>query len=443
MARVLIVDDEPSLRKVLAAQLRGAGLETVVAADGEEAVAMLSEEPVDAVVSDLKMPGLDGMELMRWIHTTRPGVPVILITAHGTVDTAVEALKRGAFDFVTKPFDQDDLRATVLKALASARRTAPHPETDVELVGASSATRDLVEILPKIAASPSSVLITGESGTGKEHVARAIHVRSPRASGPFVTVSCGAVQPDLLDAELFGRAGTVSAPAKPGRIQLAEGGTLFLDEIDALPADVQVKLNGLIRSHTFDPPGGGPPVRADVRILAASDLDHDTLVGSARLRDDLFYSLAVVPVHLPPLRERLNDLPALARHFIDRANERLGASIEGIDDDALARLREHPWPGNARELAAVLERAVLLAEGPILSVSDLSSLGSARPGQPGASEDMGLKAYLKQHTERLERLRIAEALEAENQNVTRAARRLGISRRSLQTKMKDYGLRET
>ena len=451
--RILIVDDEPSIRKVLSAHLRRFGHDVHAVADGAEAITVLGEEPFQLVVSDLKMPHVDGMQLLQWCVSNQPGLPVILITAHGTVDSAVTALKRGAFDYVTKPFDRDELHGIITKALATeaanTKRFAPEPGAELGMVGRAPAMQEVYSRIEKVAPSPTTVLITGESGTGKELVARALHERSDRADGPFIQVNCGAIPENLFEAELFGferGAFTGAVASKPGRFELADGGTLFLDEVGELPVDMQVKLLRALQEGTIDRVGGIRPLTVDVRVVAATNVDLSQAVEAGAFRKDLYYRLNVIPIPLPPLRERREDIPLLAMHFLGRFNDRLGRET-ALDDDAIDALTRYDWPGNIRELENVMERTVLLADGDRIERDDLPDLDL--PDLPGDDEPateeleaMGLKEYVRVHTVKLERARIQRVLEALNGNVTRAAQQLGISRKSLQTKMKDYGLRE-
>lgn len=453
--RILIVDDEPSIRKVLSAHLRRFGYDVEIAEDGAEAVQTLREQPFHLVVSDLRMPQLDGMELLGWVRKNQPGLPVILITAHGSVDSAVEALKQGAFDYVTKPFDRDELHAVIQKALATEQRNAQRlqdegPDTFGQIVGTTSAMRDIFRLVEKVAPSPTTVLISGESGTGKELVARALHERSDRKDGAFIQINCGAIPENLFESELFGYergAFTGAVGSKPGRFELASGGTLFLDEVGELPRDMQVKILRALQERRIDRVGGLRPIDVDVRVVAATNVDLYEAVREGRFREDLFYRLNVVPIHLPPLRERIDDIPLLVEHFLRRFNERLGKSVRRVDPEALAALLEYNWPGNIRELENLMERSVLLAEGDTIGLADLPGL--RRGGQTAGVavveelEELGLKEYVRVHTAKLERARIQRVLESEDGNVTRAARRLGISRKSLQTKMKEYGLRQS
>jgi len=449
--RILIVDDEPSIRKVLSAQLRRLDHEVETADDGAAAIARLQEEPFHAVVSDLRMPNVDGLQLLRWCTEHQPGLPVILITAHGTVDTAVEALKQGAFDYVSKPFDQADLQRILAHALATeaanTHRLQPQGHGRMGIVGTTPRMREVFDLVERVAPSPTTVLISGESGTGKELVARAIHAHSPRVQQPFVQINCGAIPDALFEAELFGYqrgAFTGATTDKPGRFELAHNGTLFLDEVAELPVDMQVKLLRVLQERQVDRVGGLAPIPVDVRLVAATNVDLHEAVEAGRFRRDLFYRLNVLPIPLPPLRERREDIPLLVEHFLGRFNERLGKHIQRCEPSALAALLEHDWPGNIRELENMMERVVLLTDSDTIGARDLPTLGRGPRAQPATDdlEHLDLKEYVRVHTAKLERSRIQRALDAEEANVTRAARRLGISRKSLQTKMKDYGLRE-
>jgi DNA-binding NtrC family response regulator len=447
---ILIVDDEPSIRKVLGAHLRRDGYDVTAAASGVEAIEILQEEGADLVITDLRMPGMDGLELLRWVKQSYPGLPVIMLTAHGTVDSAVEALKRGAQDFLTKPFDQDELRLVILKALAQeekSRRSLTSDEAPKDaIVGEAPAIRAVFTLIDKVASSPSTVLVTGESGTGKELVARAIHQASTRRDAPFVTLNCGAIPENLFESELFGHergAFTGAVTSKPGRFEIANGGTLFLDEIAELPKDLQVKLLRVLQDQTFERVGGVKTIQVDVRLVAATNTDLRQAVAAGTFREDLFYRLNVVPIALPPLRERVDDIPLLVQHFLQKFNRRLDKHVQGITTEALAALKKASWPGNIRELENLVERAVLLSDGGVLDSDDFPGVadGGVAPADEGGDE-LGLKEYVRVHTARLERARIKKALAQEEGNVTRASRALGISRKSLQTKMKEYGLRE-
>ena len=401
---------------------------------------------------ELKMPKLDGMGVLQWCIDNQPGLPVILITAHGTIDTAVEALKLGACDYITKPFDRDELQHAIAKALATERANTQslkesNPGAQYKIIGSTPAMRDIYRLIEKVAPSPTTVLVTGESGTGKELVARALHEHSPRKDEAFIQINCGAIPENLFEAELFGYergAFTGAVQSKPGRFELAHGGTLFLDEVAELPKDMQVKLLRALQDQLIDRVGGLQPIKIDVRVVAATNMDLHQAVKEGRFREDLFYRLNVIPIHLPPLSERVDDIPLLVEHFLETFNGRLDKSIRKLEPGAMAVLLEHSWPGNIRELENLMERSVLLIDRESIRTEDLPGLrSSGATAQTGEEfEDLDLKEYVRVHTVKLERRRIQRALEAEDGNVTRASRRLGISRKSLQTKMKDYGLRE-
>ena len=461
-SRILVVDDEPSIRTVLKAHLARDGHDVSVAVDGAQGVAHLGGHPVDLVITDLKMPGMDGMELLAWCIREQPGLPVIVITAHGTVDTAVEALKLGAQDFISKPFDLEEIRDAVTKALGveRARRrdllddTLVSPEGRFDIVGRTPLMQKVYELVAKVADSPTTVLVTGESGTGKELVAKALHRQSSRRDGPFVTVNCGAIPENLFESELFGHekgAFTGAASAKPGKFELADGGTLFLDEVGELGRDMQVKLLRALQERVIERVGGTRPVKVDVRVIAATNVDLGAKVLLGEFREDLYYRLNVVPIRLPPLRERRDDIPLLVKHFLQRFNERLGKHVRDVSPDVLSRLLAWHWPGNIRELENTIERGVLLGDGSVLGNDAFpSAMSSAPEPTPSTAPDLppvepggiGLKEFVRVHTARLERDLILKSLEAEGGNVTRTARRLDISRKALQLKMKEYGLRD-
>jgi len=474
--RVLIADDEINMRRVLEALLRRDGYDVVTAANGNEALANMGRG-INMVITDLKMPGLDGMGLLRKLSVDYPDVPVVMITAHGSVENAVEAVKLGAFDYLEKPFDQEQIHQIVAKAMLThtlARRDARPEDTTVHgrfrLVGESLAIRQVYAVVEKVADTPSTVLITGESGTGKELVARALHDNSSRHAGPFIKINCAAIPKTLMESELFGYekgAFTGAVGSKPGRFELAHGGTLFLDEIGEIPVEMQVKLLRVLQESEFERVGGIKTIKVDVRLLTATNRDLAVEIAGGGFRDDLYYRLNVVPIHLPALRERRQDIPLLVDHFIARFNERLKKQITGIEPAAVERLVAHNWPGNIRELENVIERTILFCEGPRIRLEDLPADlggGTLRPSQPDlpvvvsapppptspppsaappVGEEVGsLKEAVRVETERVERDLIQRALDETGGNVTQAARKLQISRKSLQTKMKELGLRD-
>jgi two-component system, NtrC family, response regulator AtoC len=461
--QVLIVDDEPNLRKILSAQLSRDGYDVMTAEDGERGLAMLKEHHIDLVITDLKMPKVDGMTLLKRALEEEPDLPIVLITAHGTIDTAVEALKSGAFDFVTKPFDKDEVRQIVSKALrtrelrgADATSVPTGGAVRFGIIGDSAGIADLYAVLERVADTPTTVLITGESGTGKELVARALHEHSGRKDKPFIKVNCAAIPKELIESELFGYergAFTGAVSSKPGRFELANGGTLFLDEIGEIPIEMQVKLLRALQESEFERVGGIKTIRIDVRLVAATNRDLKKLIASGAFREDLFYRLNVVPIRLPALRERTGDIPLLVEHFLVKFNERLKKKVEGVDAEAMETLVAYPWPGNIRELENVVERAVLFCDTQKLGASDLPPEIRGIPAmanvslsavdlQAALAGEGGLKEHVKVAMSRLEKELVSRALQQTTGNVTHAARLLKISRKGLQLKMKELGLRE-
>ncbi len=485
--RIVLADDEINLRKVLGAILRRDGYEVLEAVDGEQAFQLVDNE-IAALITDLRMPRLDGMGLLRKVVADFPEIPVVMITAHGSVDSAVEAVKLGAFDYIEKPFEQEQIRQVVKKAVKTRELESHAPRAQLQrgssttatptgkygLVGQSQVLEHVFGVIEKVADTPSTVLITGESGTGKELIARALHANSSRQSRPFIKINCAAIPKTLMESELFGYekgAFTGAVGSKPGRFELADGGTLFLDEIGEIPVEMQVKLLRVLQESEFERVGGIKTIKVDVRLVTATNRDLQREVLAGNFRDDLFYRLNVVPLHLPPLRERKADIPLLVEHFVGKFNERLKKQVVRIDDEAMARLLAHSWPGNIRELENVLERTILFAEGTVIAARDLPPeliAPDARDGRPtelarepsrphpaetsdGRDEEApsrepsnrpsSLKEMVRQETERVERELIVRALEETIGNVTQAARRLKISRKSLQNKMKEFGLR--
>ena len=458
MAKVLVVDDEANLRKVLAALLRRDGYDVTVAMDGEQALAEFQKNGADVVVTDLVMPKVGGMEVLRAINAANPDVPVIIITAHGTVDSAVEAIKRGAFDYITKPFDQAELSNVIAKAVKAhdiaQRSVRADARARAALIGESPQMQEIYKIIDKVADTPSTVLVMGESGTGKELVASALHGASSRRDKPFIRINCAAIPHNLIESELFGYergAFTGAVTSKPGRFELADEGTLFLDEIGEIPVEAQVKLLRALQEGEFERVGGIKTTRVDVRLIAATNRDLQAEIEAGRFRKDLYYRLAVVPLVLPPLRERRSDIPLLVQHFVEKYNRKLNKRMEGVTDEALALLQGYAWPGNIRELENLIERVLLFADGPSITAKDLpepvrSGSTPAAPAlavsEPGTGEG-GLKDIVRMKAAALEKDLITKALEETGGNVTRAARLLQISRKSLQTKMKEFGLRDT
>ena len=458
--QVLVADDEENLRRVLRAQLQHDGYEVHCVADGAAVLKALGKHHIDVLITDLRMPKLDGMQVLKAVGGRFPNVPVIMITAHGTVDTAVEALKLGAFDYVTKPFDRAEFRAVVAKAARTRELSQQHVSGDpnergrYRIIGQSELMRDVYDVIEKVADTPSTVLITGESGTGKELIARALHENSSRKKRPFVSVNCAAIPPDLLESELFGYergAFTGAVTSKPGRFELANGGTLFLDEIGEIPVSMQVKLLRALQEQQFERVGGIKTISVDIRLVAATNRDLKASIAEGGFREDLYYRLNVVHVHLPPLRARPSDIPLLLEHFVRKFNAKLDRAVTGFEDGALGQLHHYAWPGNIRELENVVERCMIFAEDGEVGAQHLPA--EIREAEAGANSDLvadlaakpgetGLKEAVREATLKLEREFIARALEQTGGNVTHTARLLKISRKSLQNKMKELGLRD-
>jgi two-component system response regulator AtoC len=447
--RILIADDDDALRESLELVLSAEGYEVLTARDGAAALALVETQPVDVVLCDLRMPGMDGMELLPQLVRRLPGVPVLLMSAYGSADLAVEAMRRGAYDYLAKPFQPSEVLLTLRKAREreQLRRANQILQRDVQravgerpIVAASPAMIQVLELVERAAEFKATVLLQGESGTGKEVLARAIHAQSPRRDEAFVAINCAAIPEALLESELFGHAKgafTGADRARRGLFAEADGGTLFLDEVGELPLPLQAKLLRVLQEEEVRPVGEAKPRHVDVRVLAATARDLEVEVAAGRFREDLFYRLDVVRVKVPPLRERREDIPLLVDHFVGRTHESLGKNVRSIDDDALERLVGYAWPGNVRELENVLERAAILCRGDRLSLADLPPNLTAAPAERrGASRDLSLRRARRALEARL----IGEALEATGGNRTHAARLLGISHRALLYKLKEYGL---
>jgi two-component system response regulator AtoC len=447
--RVLIADDDDALRESLELVLSAEGYEVVSARDGAAALALLEAQPVDVVLCDLRMPGMDGLELLPQLVRRLPGVPVLLMSAYGSADLAVEAMRRGAYDYLAKPFQPSEVLLTLRKAREreKLRRTNQMLQREVQravgerpIVAASPAMIQVLEIVERAAEFKATVLLQGESGSGKEVLARAIHAQSPRRDEAFVAINCAAIPEALLESELFGHAKgafTGADRSRRGLFAEADGGTLFLDEIGELPLPLQAKLLRVLQEEEVRPVGEAKPRRVDVRVIAATARDLELEVSGGRFREDLFYRLDVVRVKVPPLRERREDIPLLVDHFLGRTRGSLGKAVRSIDDDALERLVDYAWPGNVRELENVLERAAILCRGERLAVADLPPNLTAAPAERrSASRDLSLRRARRALEARL----IGEALEATGGNRTHAARLLGISHRALLYKLKEYGL---
>jgi DNA-binding NtrC family response regulator len=436
------------MRRVLSALVRRDGFETVEAQNGLVALEMLDEADIDAILTDLKMPHMNGLELLAEVRRRSRGIPVIVLTAHGTIGSAVEALKRGAFDFLTKPFEPDEIRQVVTKAIATRKLEEAEifaeadEDPDQLLLGQSPALCAVKQVIERVSPTMATVLISGESGTGKELVARSLHLHSERSEQPFVKVNCAAIPEGLIESELFGHekgAFTGASTRKPGRFELADGGSLFLDEIGDMPLSAQPKLLRAIQEGRFYRVGGTHTISVDVRIIAATNRDLHEEVRTGRFREDLFYRLNVVPIALPPLRQRREDIPALVEFFLRRFEQQPGRDVCAISAGALATLASHDWPGNIRELENAIERATLLCDGPTLEIEDLPAEITSPCAAP-ADSPAPLKERVRSATQKIEREAIAEALAATGGNVTQAAEQLGLSRRGLQLKMKELNI---
>ncbi len=449
--RVLIADDEQNIRRTLSDLLGIDGIDATTAENGLAAQRLLGEERFDAAVLDLRMPGMDGLELLAWMRESGPQIPVIVISAHGDVQDAVTAMKRGAIDYVTKPFDPDDLQMRVRRAVEDdrlRRSVTPSPETAGERVAEdhtesrNPGMRALMAIVHKVAPSDSTVLVTGEIGTGKEVLARTIHRGSPRSGGPFVPVNLGAVPDQLLESELFGYekgAFTGATARKPGLFETAAGGTLFLDEIGEMPLHLQVKLLRVLQDRRLQRVGGTTTIPIDVRIVAATNRDLKQAIAEGVFREDLYYRLNVIELHLPALRERPEDIAELAGVFLDRIRRRGGPDVAGIAPDAIRLLTQYRFPGNIRELENIIERAVLLADSRELGPRDFAFLGVVGPSGteprtvPPAAMPEGPVSLAE-----LERVAIERALLRNEGHRERTATELGITRRTLLNKIREY-----
>jgi two-component system response regulator AtoC len=450
--RILIIDDDEALRDSLQLVLCAEGYEVAVAAEGREALDLAEDGVFDAILCDLRMPGIDGLELLPELVRRLPGTTIILMSAYGNADLAIEAMQRGAYDYLAKPFQPADVLLTLRKARERERlrRTNQLLRRDVQrvvgerpIVAASPAMIELLEVMERAAAFKATVLLTGESGTGKEVLARAIHAQSPRRNEAFVGVNCGAIPETLLESELFGHARgafTGADRARRGLFAEADGGTLFLDEIGELPTPLQVKLLRVLQEEEVRPLGESKARPVNVRVIAATARDLDAEVEAGRFRDDLFYRLNVVRLAVPPLRERPKDIPLLVDHFFAHFRDTLGKPLQSVSDDALERLVAYPWPGNIRELENVVERAVILASGDRITLRELPEnvVRVDEQARAGASSDLGLKRARRSFEAEM----IRRALRAAGGNRTRAARLLEISHRALLYKLKEYGIRD-
>lgn len=446
--RILVVDDEESHRLMLRAVLKEEGYQISEAADGPEAIRAMEQESFDLVLLDLRLQAMDGIETLYEIKKISPLVPVIMMTAYASVKTAVEALKAGASDYLTKPLDIEELKVLVEKALelydlrteniALKERLGDRFDFS-RLIGQSPKMRELFNTLSLVAPTDATVLLLGESGTGKELVANAIHQNSLRKNQPFVKVSCAALPETLLESELFGHekgAFTGAITRREGRFQLAHRGSIFLDEVGEMSGATQIKLLRVLQEKEIEPLGSNRPIKVDVRVIAATNKDLEKEVKVGRFREDLFYRLNVVPIILPSLRERKEDIPLLATHFLEFYREKNGKELKGISSKALDLLIRYPWPGNVRELENIMERAVIMARGEIIVPADLPPAIQALAKEK-ENEELHFPPGIT--LAQMERALILKTLEDTGGNRSRAAEILGINRRTLQNKLKEYG----
>jgi two-component system, NtrC family, response regulator PilR len=451
--RLLVVDDERSMRDLLAITLRQHSYDVAVADGGEAAIAALKAGSFDLVITDLRMRKLDGLGVLKAAKELSPETVVLVITAFASTETAVEAMKLGAYDYITKPFKLEEIRLTVDKALerkrlhdenvALKRQLRKHQGFE-NFIGRSRSMMEIFDTIRKTADSTSTVMITGESGTGKELAALAVHHESPRHTGPFVSVNCGAIPEGLMESELFGHvkgAFTGAVANSPGLFSAADGGTLFLDEVTEVPHSVQVKLLRAIQERQVRRVGDTHDIKVDVRLVAASNRDLTRAVADGLLREDLFYRLNVIPIHLPSLRERREDIPLLVNHFLEKISRATAKHTTGVSPEALGILEMYPWPGNVRELENVIERAIVLGNGGLITPDSFppNLLHPADgPDIPLDVPDEGLN--LEGMLDRLERQYIQQALHRTGGNQTRAAALLGLSFRQLRYKVRKHGL---
>ena len=439
--RILVVDDEEIVRESLGGWLEKDGYAVASSPDGRSAVERLKAEKWDVLLVDLKMPGMDGLQVLDEARKLQPEATAVMMTAYATVDTAVAAMKLGAFDYLVKPFDPEELslmlkkivdRQALVRENAVLRQALKKEHRFRDIVSQSPAMQKVFELAQVAARSNSTILVLGESGSGKEVLARAIHAESPRVGGPFVAVSCAALTESLLESELFGHekgSFTGASARRRGKFEIANGGTLFLDEVGDISGKLQLDLLRVLEDRRFHRVGGTEPIEVDVRIIAATNRDLRKAVADGSFREDLFYRLNVIPILLPPLRDRKEDIPLLVEHFVERLSAEMKKRLDGVSSEAMAVILAHDWPGNVRELRNVLERGAVVAVGTVIQVADL---GLARPGSaPAGAREPG-------SLEELERRHIADVLLHTHGNVSQAARILGIDRVTLYSKMRKY-----
>lgn len=455
-ARILVVDDEESIREFLDIMLRKEGYDVACVADGQEAIDLLKKKSFDMVISDLQMPRITGIELLKHINDNYPGLLFMMITAFGTTETAVEAMKMGAYDYITKPFKIDEVRINIQNALRSKhlevenrtlRRELVKEFSFQNLVGDSENMHQIYDLIQRVSKTPTNVLITGESGTGKEMVAKAIHYSGPLKDRPFITVNCGAIPESLMESEMFGhRKGSFTGAVadKAGLFEAADGGSLFLDEVGELPLSIQVKLLRAIQERVIRRVGSTEDTKVEVRIIAATNRDLEEMVGLGTFRQDLFYRLNVINIRTPALRERKEDIPILIKHFLRKYNERLGKSVSGISDEAMDLLKKYTYPGNVRELENIIERTVALESGSTILPESLPPFVNTPTGRRLAStHEIEVTADgidLEKILGHIEKELLVKAIHTAGGVKKKAAKLLGITFRSMRYRVEKYGL---
>jgi DNA-binding NtrC family response regulator len=448
VSAILIVEDEARMRRLLELDLGEAGYQTFSAADAEKGLDLLRREQIDLVLTDLKLPGLSGLEFLQATKRLNGALPVVVMTAYGSVETAVEAMKAGASDYVLKPFALAEMRLVVQKELdvrrlreenRSLREALGREYNYPNIVARSTKMQEVMGLAERVAATPSTVLIGGESGVGKDLIARLIHQRSSRASGPFVKINSTAIPENLLESELFGYekgAFTGASASKPGKFELADKGTLFLDEIGDVPAATQVKLLGVLQEREFERLGGTRTIKVDVRLIAATNRDLRAALEQGTFREDLYYRLNVVPIEIPPLREHKEDIPDLANLFLARLAQKSQKKLEGFKPEALRKLMDFHWPGNVRELENIVERACALATGPFIGPGDIQIDHLPERSHSGQAALLPEGKTLDQWEDEI----IREAYRRANGNKSEAARMLGLSRNALRYRLEKIGI---
>lgn len=443
---ILVIDDEKNIRTGLAAALELDGYEVILAANGEEGLDVALHTDIDLVITDLRMPGVSGEEVLRRVTTETPGIPVIVLTGHGTVENAVEAMRSGAYDFLTKPLNLDRLSLLVKRALQNRELVLQHRDLEREIqnrksfehiIGKSPAMNKVFDVVKHVAPTKASVLITGESGVGKELIANALHNLSPRRDNPFIKVHCAALAETLLESELFGHekgSFTGAIARKRGRFELAHSGTIFLDEIGEINQTVQIKILRVLQEKKFERVGGEETIEVDTRVITATNRDLEKEIAEGRFREDLFYRLNVVSIHVPPLRERKDDLPLMITAFIREFAEENGKKIEGVEPKARSALYAYDWPGNVRQLRNCIESAVVMTSGTVITLDDLPP--SIRPKDESPSLHIPIGVSMAEAEKQI----ILQTLSAQGGNKTRTAEVLGIGRKTLHRKLDEYGI---